>query len=176
MTTTPSDKSERESSPSLSLSLSPGSITESTTSESSITGSITDGSITDGSITIQSSTTESTITEPTTTESRNSESSDSSYSESSDSGSSDSTTMGSTPQRKGVQWYELREGWTLHRFEEKTEFKCHQCNKMKKDVLVAMKPENNHDNMCCNACFCMKIGTDSDQWNLVPVDGIDHIW
>ncbi|KAG9196029.1 hypothetical protein G6011_01150 [Alternaria panax] len=162
---TPSpDKRESDSSSSIEMTPSPGSTTttESTTSQSSHTGSTTDGQISNGSTANESPNARSTVTESTASGSINSDSSD------------DDSTM--TEGRGDAQWYELREGWTLHRYEEKTEFTCHQCNKKKTDILVAMKPENNLENMCCNACFCLKIGKGSKDWNLVAVDGIDHIW
>ena len=169
---TPSpDKRERESSSSIEMTPSPGSTTtESTTSQPSHTGSTTDGSIIYSSPTSKVSSTGSTVVESTPSESTDNEASDSQYSES----ESESTmTEGG---RTDAQWWELREGWILHRYKEKTAFMCHQCNKKKTDILVAMKPEKNWNNMCCNACFCMKIGQDSDEWNLVHVDGVDHIW
>ncbi|OAG19856.1 hypothetical protein CC77DRAFT_143458 [Alternaria alternata] len=169
---TPSpDKREREPSSSIEMTPSPGSTTtESTTSQPSHTGSTTEGSIIHSSPTSNISSTGSTVVESTPSESTDNEASDSQYSES----ESESTmTEGG---RTDAQWWELREGWILHRYKEKTAFTCHQCNKKKTDILVAMKPEKNWNNMCCNACFCMKIGQDSDEWNLVHVDGVDHIW
>ncbi|CAN9271057.1 unnamed protein product [Alternaria alternata] len=115
---TPSpDKRKRESSSSIEMTPSPGSTTtESTTSQPSHTGSTTDGSIIHSSPTSNVSSTGSTVVEFTPSESTDNEASDSQYSES----ESESTmTEGG---RTDAQWWELREGWILHRYKEKTAF------------------------------------------------------